>query len=114
MISEQLGDIFNLYSSITNQKDQQLKTENLRRFFDEILPYYASLFEKLFEAQKTMFVAADVITYADLAFAAFFDLLGDKREPVFEKCEICRSIYKKIDVLPEIQEWKAARPKTEL
>lgn len=78
MLGEQLGDVLNMLNTARFETDPNLRLKKENVFFKEILPYYASLFEKLFEAQKTMFVAADVITWADLAFAAFWDLVGEK------------------------------------
>nr|QUF59412.1 glutathione S-transferase GSTS8-4 [Brachionus angularis] len=112
MIGEQLADVLNMYNLVRFETNPELKAKNESLFFRETLPYYASLFEKMFEAQKTTFVAADILTWADFAFAAFWDLIGDKKDPIFETCEICKTMVSKVENLPQIKEWKRTRPET--
>jgi glutathione S-transferase len=116
MIAEQIVDILNLYNAVRFELvDPALKEERLKRFWEETLPYYVGLFENLFETQKTMFVAADQITWADFAFACFFDLIGkEKRDHLFEKVERCKTIFNKVEAEPGISQWKKSRPVTEL
>ena len=113
MIVDQLVDLFSQYSLVhyyeTNEK---LKMEKMEKLYREIFPYYIGLFEKLLESQKTLFLASDTITWADLALAAFLDILEDKKEIILGKFELVKTIDKKINNLPEIIDWKQIRPKT--
>nr|AYN44548.1 glutathione S-transferase S8 [Brachionus koreanus] len=110
MITEQLSDILEIFYDIKSEKNLQLRAEKESYFYKETLPFYSSMLERLFEIQKTNFVAANTLTYADLAFVVFWDSFGEKKKHFFEVCVICKAYYDHVNNLPEITEWKKKRP----
>lgn len=115
MIAEQVFDILNLYNAIRFELNLELREERLRQFWSETLPYYVGLFEKLFSTSKTVYVASDKLTWVDFVYAAFFDLIGEQQQaPLFERYLCCKTMFEKVEALPEIVKWKQLRPPTEL
>ncbi|CAF0787010.1 unnamed protein product [Brachionus calyciflorus] len=112
MISEQLSDILEIFYTIKNEKNTELRAEKERFFYKETLPFYASMFERLFEIQKTLHVAGNTLTYADLAFVVFWDHFGEKKKKFFELCVVSKVMYEHVNNLPAIVEWKNMRPMT--
>nr|UOU03296.1 glutathione S-transferase sigma 8 [Brachionus rubens] len=112
MICEQLNDILEIYYKVRMEHDLEIRIEKETFFFKETLMFYASMFERFFEVQKTTHVAANELTYADLAFAVFWDTFGEKKAMYFESCVVCKTMYDRVNHLPEIVEWKQKRPIT--
>nr|AYN44503.1 glutathione S-transferase S8 [Brachionus rotundiformis] len=110
MIAEQLNDILEIFYGIKSEQNLEIRAEKENFFYKETLPFYSSMFERLFEIQKTRYVAANTLTYADLAFVVFWDTFGEKKKHLFEVCVICKAFYDHINNLPEITEWKKERP----
>lgn len=110
MIAEQLSDILKIFYDIKSEKDLQTRAEKELYFYKETLPFYSSMLERLFEIQKTNFVAGNTLTYADLAFLVFWDSFGEKKKQFFEVCVICKAFYDHVNSLPEIIDWKKKRP----
>nr|AYN44526.1 glutathione S-transferase S8 [Brachionus plicatilis] len=110
MITEQLSDILEIFYGIKSENNLEVRAEKQNFFYKETLWFYSSMLERLFEIQKTKFVAANTLTYADLAFVVFWDSFGENKKRFFEVCVICKALYEHVNNLPEIVEWKKKRP----
>lgn len=110
MITEQLSDILEIFYGIKSENNVEIRAEKEIFFYKETLPFYSSMLERMFEIQKTKYVAANDLTYADLAFVVFWDSFGQNKKQFFEVCVICKVYYDNINNLPEIVEWKKKRP----
>jgi len=108
MVVDQMVELIERYVRVSSLKPlDQMQIDEL---FQETFPHYLNLFQNLLTAQNTTFFASNQITWADLVFCAFFDIVGERKNQLLSNYPGLIAIDSTINYLPQIVNWKSIRP----
>ncbi|KAK9744906.1 Glutathione S-transferase, N-terminal domain [Popillia japonica] len=111
-VADTLTDLRLKHYPFYQESDPEKKEKLKQSLLSETVPYYFERFEK-FITKNSGYLAANKLTWVDFFFATTLDtltrILGVN---VSEKYEGSSKLKKKIEELPAVKTWIAARPET--
>ncbi len=110
MIVHQVVNLFEGFAFIAEyEANEMVAQEQYRLFVEERIPMYLELLEAFVEKRGTKFLVSDEVTWADLAFACFFDNFGQRKESMLYAYKRVSEADRLVNSLPAIVKWKKDR-----
>jgi glutathione S-transferase len=107
MIVHQIVDLFEKFAVIEEyETSEDKRREQFNVFVDQSLPQYLQLLENFVAQRGSSLLVNNKVTWADLAFAAFFNQLEAKKDFVLFPYPHLKEIDSQVNSLPQIVQLK--------
>ena len=107
MIVHQIISLFEHFAFVTEyETSDDKKREQYEKFKEKYIPDYLQLLEIFVRKNGTSYLVSDELTWADLAFACFFNTFGERKTNMLYPFKLLREIDEKINKIAQISRWE--------
>lgn len=107
MVVHQIVSLFEHFAFINEyEKSSDIKQEEYEKFINKSIPDYLQLLEIFVRKSGKSFLVSDELTWADLAFACFFNSFGERKKSLLYPYKLIKAIDDKVNNLSQIANWK--------
>nr|QST14961.1 GSTsigma1b protein [Diaphanosoma celebensis] len=109
-----LADLWTAARPAVLEKDSEKQKELYQNFLqNNIMPHIAIVEKKLVE-NNTGYLVGSELTWADIAYFAFFSFVVEKFADALKEAPLFKALMDKVEGIPSIKKWIETRPVTPL